>query len=523
MSRESRALRRARRLRRRPGRWPLTPVVPLLVAIIGIAIAVTIDLLAVGQLQATSDEAAALRSKGLAATLAARLRATPIQLRGALVDHTERASGARFVLCDQQGNILLQPPGSALDRDDVLRLLRRAEGANETALGRYRFAASSMSPPFENLSVVAFVEAPAPAEGTVRLSNAVGVLTLLLIGVAMAVALAFTRTARDDVVYVRHRIAEMARGGSESGVSGAGPVPLRSLDQVGLLTAALNNLIERFATAERGYRDDLRAAAQLDSERSQFLAGLSHELRTPLNAILGFTHLLESEDDGPLSVDAREALTMIRTGGEHLKSLIDDILDLSAMETGQLRLVRAVVDVHGLAEEVVREAAATVKDRPLLLRVEGMRNAFAWADPRRLRQVLTNLVSNALKATARGEVCLTIVKDRDMVQVSVRDSGRGIARDELEAIFEPYRQAGDAAARRGGAGLGLAIARRLVLLHGGEIRAQSEVGRGSVFTVTFPDETHATKVPRDSLVPWSDSMDALGISGSYVPPSGRTT
>jgi signal transduction histidine kinase len=296
---------------------------------------------------------------------------------------------------------------------------------------------------------------------------------------------------------------------------------VRSLDQVGLLTAALNNLIERFAAAERGYREDLRAAAQIDAERSQFLAGLSHELRTPLNAILGFTHLLESEDDGPLSDDAIEALAMIRTGGEHLKSLIDDILDLSAMETGQLRLVRSVVDVHALADEVAREAAATVQDRPLLLRVEGTRTAFAWADPRRLRQVLTNLVSNAIKATARGEIILTVVKDRDMVQVSVRDSGRGIAQSELDGIFEPYRQAGDAAARRGGAGLGLAIARRLVLLHGGEIRAVSEVGRGSSFTVTFPDETHAKRVPRDSLVPWSDSIDALGQSGSYAPPSGR--
>ena len=117
---------------------------------------------------------------------------------------------------------------------------------------------------------MAFVEAPAPAMGTVRLSNAIAVLTLLLLGVAITVALLFTRTARDDVAYVRQRIAEMARGGREAGVAAAGTVRLRSLDQVGLLTASLNALIERFATAERGYRQDLDAAARIDTERSQF-------------------------------------------------------------------------------------------------------------------------------------------------------------------------------------------------------------------------------------------------------------
>jgi len=329
----------------------------------------------------------------------------------------------------------------------------------------------------------------------------------------VVVALLFMRAARDDVTYVKRHISEMvhagvAEGAAEGATAGGAAVAVRSLDQVGVLTGALNVLVERFATAQRSYRVDLRQAAQLDSERSQFLAGLSHELRTPLNAILGFNHLLEIEDDGPLSEDARDSLAMIRSSGEHLKSLIDDILDLSAAETGQLRLSRIVVDVFALAEEAVRQARATVGDRPIRLAVTGERHVYAWADPRRLRQVLTNLLSNALKATAQGEVVVTVDKHQDdpnMATVSIADTGRGIAAQALQAIFEPYQQAGDAAARRGGAGLGLAIARRLVLLHGGTIAAQSEPGRGSVFTVCFPDETHSAKLPRDSLVPWSDS------------------
>jgi signal transduction histidine kinase len=399
-------------------------------------------------------------------------------------------------------------------RTDVLHLLSSAEGLTDTSIGRSRYAASKVSPPNQHLSVMAFVEAPSPAEGTVRLSNAIAVLTLLLLGVAVTVALLFTRTARDDVAYVRQRIADMARGGSADATGGVvvDAVPIRSLDQVGLLAAELNNLIQRFASAELGYRDDLRAAAQLDTERSQFLAGLSHELRTPLNAILGFTHLLESEDDGPLSIDAKEALAMIRTSGEHLKTLIDDILDLSAMETGQLRLSRSLVDVVSIAEEVVREAHGTIKDRAIALSVVGKRGNIAWADPRRLRQALTNLVSNALKATARGEVRVAVGKKDDMVTITVTDSGRGIEPQVLQTIFEPYKQAGDAKARRGGAGLGLAITRRLVLLHGGTIAAKSDLGRGSKFTMTVPDDSHSEKMPRDSLVPFSDAADIIARS-----------
>jgi len=291
---------------------------------------------------------------------------------------------------------------------------------------------------------------------------------------------------------------------------------------VGLLTAALNELIERFAVAERGYRDDLRQAARHHTERSEFLAGLSHELRTPLNAILGFTHLLESDDEGELGADAREALAMIRKSGEHLKSLIDDILDLSAMQTGQLRLTRQVVAVLSLAEEVVSEARGTVNDRPVTVRVAGDPGACAWADPRRLRQVLSNLVSNAIKATARGEVRVTVEKDGTQVVLTVRDWGRGIEPRVLAAIFEPYRQAGDETTQRGGAGLGLAIARHLVVLHGGQIDVQSAPGSGSVFTVRLPDESHSASMPRDSLVPWSDKRTPPALADGEPSSSGGT-
>lgn len=499
---------------------PLLPFAPLIVVVIGLAAAATIALVGVGQLQRASDDAASLRSRALASTLAARLQKSNKDDREIVVARAARRSSAEILLVEDDGDIVIDQSLEKPDHERVSRMLRDAEGLDEGRVRRSRFAVRSLEAPFENQSVLVLVAAPDPADGTIGLSNAVAVLTLLLLSVAAAVALVFMRQTRDDVGYVRKRIADMAHEGptdaSSIGAPGA-TVPVRSLDQVGLLTAGLNQLIGRFAEAERGYRQDLIRAAQLDTERSQFLAGLSHELRTPLNAILGFTHLLETEEDGPLSDEAMESLEMIRTSGEHLKSLIDDILDMSAMETGQLRLSRLIVNANEVAGDVVREAMATIKDRDLELTVTGTERAFAWADPRRLRQVLTNLVSNACKATASGFVRVHVAHEDGMIVVSVADSGRGIEPAVLQSIFEPYRQAGEMATRRGGAGLGLAIAQRLVVLHGGTISATSEVGRGSVFVVTFPDETYSQTLPRDSLVPWSDGAPEVGAPVSRRP------
>jgi len=359
------------------------------------------------------------------------------------------------------------------------------------------------------------VRAPAPTEVTVTMVQAVALLTTLLLGVAIAVAYALMRNARDDVVFVRNRLRRMAQPPVDDmprtdGAPARKPVPIRSLDQVGQLTAALNVLVTRFDAAERSYRADLRHVADLDEERSLFLAGLSHELRTPLNAILGFTHLLESEADGPLTDDAKESLAVIRTSGEHLRTLIDDILDLSAMETGQLHLDKVDVDARALAEDVVREAWGTITDRAVSLTVDGADQAWVHADPRRLRQVLTNLVSNALKFTARGEVRVRVVANDDEVTIAVTDSGRGIPPDLVDTIFRAYRQVSDATDRRAGAGLGLAIAKRLVVLHGGAIQVASELDQGSTFTVRLRagDGTLPARAARETSEPEQGAEEA---------------
>jgi len=513
---------------RSPVRWPrgslpLVPLAPAIVVVVGIATAVAIALLGIGQLGKTSDQAAGLRADVLAATLAARLRVTPQEEWPDLVGRAARRSAAEILVVEQSGPVLVNESFGTPPREDIVRMLGAREGETTTALGRVRFAARQLHPPLSHRSVIAFVAAPRPPPGTIALVNAVAALTVLLLGVAVAVALSFTKAAREDVDYVRERITDMARGhapssaGSSSGAIPIGPVPIRSLDQIGVLTSAFNLLVARFAAAERSYRADLLQAAAMDRERSAFLAGLSHELRTPLNAILGFAHLLESEVDGPLSQDAREALSVIRQSGEHLRTLIDDILDLSALESGKLQLSCRPVDLRQLADQVIREASPAARDRPVRLEVVGPEGVLANADPRRVRQVLTNLVSNAVKFTARGSVTVRVEERGRHAAVVVRDTGPGIPPEETSNIFEEYRQSGDLRARRAGTGLGLSIARRLVKMHGGTIQLDTELGKGSTFTIFLPlwVEPGAGK-PGAPGAPGADNDSAPPMSG---PPS----
>ncbi|AUX47054.1 two component sensor kinase [Sorangium cellulosum] len=512
-----------RRLLRWPrGTTPLVPLAPAIVIVVGIATAVAIALIGIGQLAKMSDQAASLRAEVLAATLAARLRGTAETERTEILGQAARRASSEILLVEPSGRVLVNESFGAPAQADIVQMLTKGKGDAQTSHGRFRYSVRPLHPPLSHLSVITFVSAPSPPPDSIALGNAVAALTTLLLGVAVAVALSFTKAARDDVDYLRERITAMARGHGESASTTDAiqiePVPIRSLDQVGLLTAAFNLLITRFAAAERSYLADLQQASVMDRERSAFLAGLSHELRTPLNAILGFAHVLESEVDGPLSQDAREALSVIRQSGEHLRTLIDDILDLSALETGKLQLSRRAVNVRVLVEQVMREASPAARDKPVELHVTGERALLANADPRRVRQILTNLVSNAVKFTARGSVTVHIARRGRYAAIVVQDTGPGIPPEETTAVFEEYRQTGDVRSRRAGTGLGLSIARRLVLMHGGTIQLESELGRGSTFTITLPIWVEPQVA---AGLPAPDATPAPGGGRGDVPRGGR--
>ncbi len=441
-------------------------------------------MLAIGMasLRAQSDDAAAMRSKIVSHTLAARLRATQAEDRWAVVDRAARRSGAEILLVRQDASIIVDGSLGAPSRDSLEAILVSVQGEAQTELGRTRFHVTPLGAPFQHLSVVTFVRAPEAPFATSSLLTSVAALTIILIGVAALVAFAIARDVRADVDYVRERIVAMAAEGADPAGK---PIPVRSLDQIGLLTSAFNALVDRFTAAERAYRQDLAGALSYDRDRAAFLAALSHELRTPLNAILGFTDVLLSEVDGPLSEDARENLSVVRNSGEHLRALIDDILDLSALESGELELSPKFIDLLPIAEEVIRELRVTARAKGVELEISGKR-AVAWVDARRVRQILGNVLGNAVKFTSEGTVRLDVDAEPGWAVLRVTDTGPGIAREDQGAIFEEYRQAGDVGARSIGTGLGLAITRRLVNMHNGTIELESSVGVGSSFTIWLP-------------------------------------
>ncbi len=226
--------------------------------------------------------------------------------------------------------------------------------------------------------------------------------------------------------------------------------------------------------------------------KSQFLANMSHEIRTPMNAILGFTEVLRR---GGLreGADAARHLDIIHSSGRHLLNLINDILDLSKVEAGRIEAEQVPVAPHHVAHEVVQTLAARAVEKGLQLTVEFPQALppTIQADPARLRQILTNLVGNAIKFTEHGSVTLRLqVLQQDQAwryRVDVQDSGIGISTDKLELVFEPFVQAEASTTRRfGGTGLGLTISRGFARAMGGDITASSTPGAGTTFSLWLP-------------------------------------
>ncbi|HKB25057.1 MAG TPA: PAS domain S-box protein [Methylomirabilota bacterium] len=222
--------------------------------------------------------------------------------------------------------------------------------------------------------------------------------------------------------------------------------------------------------------------------KSEFLANMSHELRTPLNAIIGFSEVLLERMFGELNAKQEEYLRDIFASGHHLLSLINDILDLSKVEAGRMELELADFDLGEAltsAATLVRERAGR-KEIALHVTVDA-RLGQVRVDERKIRQVLLNLLSNAIKFTPeRGRIEVRAVPADGVAQVSVTDTGVGIAPEDQETVFEEFRQVGASSAKQEGTGLGLALCRKLVELHGGKIWIESQVGVGSTFTFTIP-------------------------------------
>ena len=276
------------------------------------------------------------------------------------------------------------------------------------------------------------------------------------------------------------------------------------------LVRAIENAIEKFqirreleehrAAAElrnhrlEALRDELQARmlelADATKAKDRFLAVMSHEMRTPLNAILGYTELMDMELDGELSAAQRQQLERIRIGSRHLLDLTNDVLDLTRADARKLELDLRPVDLRAVFEEVVALLERQAEEKGLTLSAElcGADVPLVEADLQRLRQIVTNLVGNAIKFTDRGSVRVRCLSpgSNGKVRVQVEDTGIGIDPELLPLIFnEFYQVQGTLTRRHGGSGLGLAISQRLAQLMGGDLEAESEPGQGSIFTLTL--------------------------------------
>jgi PAS domain S-box-containing protein len=244
--------------------------------------------------------------------------------------------------------------------------------------------------------------------------------------------------------------------------------------------------LKRLAEQHRQQAAELEVA---NRAKGQFLAAMSHELRTPLNAIGGYAELIELGLRGPVTDAQRQDLARIRRSQQYLLGIINDILNFSRIEAGQLTYDIGPVRVHEVVNSVMHMVAPQARAKGLVFeRMSCAPDAVAWADRAKVEQIVLNLVSNAVKFTARGgTVSIDCSDSPGGVTITVRDTGTGIAADQLEAIFEPFVQVGRTLTSPGeGSGLGLAISRDLARAMRGEITVESTLGVGSIFTVTLP-------------------------------------
>jgi GAF domain-containing protein/anti-sigma regulatory factor (Ser/Thr protein kinase) len=233
-------------------------------------------------------------------------------------------------------------------------------------------------------------------------------------------------------------------------------------------------------------------SAQLEvanKHKSDFLANMSHELRTPLNAIIGFSEALNDRLFGELNEKQAEYLGDIHESGKHLLSLINDILDLSKIEAGRMELDVSTFDLPAALSNAITLVRERAQRHAIGLALEVDQNLGAFSgDERKFKQIMLNLLSNAVKFTSDGgRVCVSAKKDTTHVEIAVKDTGIGIAPEDQAAVFEEFKQVGrDRLKKAEGTGLGLALTKRFVELHGGEIRLESTPGEGSTFTVSLP-------------------------------------
>ena len=288
---------------------------------------------------------------------------------------------------------------------------------------------------------------------------------------------------------------------SNDGSVSARPAPLIDLAAA---RQRITSLEEELAQTKHELAEARRQLREADKLKSEFIATVSHELRTPLNSIIGFAKLLLKQKIGPLNSIQQTDISVIYDSAQHLLSLVNDILDLSKIEAGKIRLDPTWVSVEEIIVGVMASTIILIEGKPIELRDEIEPHLpKLFVDRGRIRQVVINSLSNAAKFTDAGSITMRIGKisknEQEFICFSVKDTGIGIAPEDMDKVFEAFRQIDSSVARRAeGTGLGMPISYRLISLHGGELWVESQVGRGSTFSFTIPLQPPASLLQRNS-------------------------
>ncbi len=234
----------------------------------------------------------------------------------------------------------------------------------------------------------------------------------------------------------------------------------------------------------------MEKAQAADRIKSAFLATMSHELRTPLNSIIGFTGIMLQGLAGPLNSEQQKQMSMVQNSSRHLLALINDVLDISKIEAGQLTLGITSFNLRQSLEKMIKVVAPLATQRGIDLKVDIAEDiGEVSTDQRRLEQVILNLLSNAVKFTEQGHVSVSCRSQNDNYLLSFTDTGIGMPEEELKNLFQPFHQIDTGLARkREGTGLGLSICKKIIDLMGGSIRVDSKWGQGSTFVVSIPKQ-----------------------------------
>jgi len=459
------------------------PGVPLRALVAGVCGALTVAgwALASGYVLGQRDRDAARRAldevRDLAAIAAERLRAAPTTqsdvepLLAALAP-----AGGWLVTVDGNGRVVAgAAPAPEMVIDSGPRPTCRAGDRELPCAVRY-------------LDELTRVVAAAPAK-----SSDGGVVVFLLAGLAVAASalgiggLVGAASAR-DLDRVTRAVDELRRtAGGKRSLDLDKPIVVGSLDEVGRLAAALGRLRAHLQPMIADYRRALERSQAADRARDEFLQLVSIELRSPLDQVIAGAQALIDDTHDPLTAEQREDVKTVLAASRHLTELIDEVLDISAIATGQITLRLGNVDVGALVGDVAKIQRPIVQKKGVEVKVAvDEPSPVVRADERRLRQVITNIVSNAVKFTDHGSIEITVSLEGKRVEVSVKDTGPGIAPEALPKLFREFVQLGSLKQRAHGTGLGLAICKRLVEAHGGEVRAKSELGMGSIFYVELP-------------------------------------